>query len=436
MKKLLCLMLILAALTVGACAAWDDVPENHWAADAITEMEKAGIVNGFPDGTFHPNDTLTRAQFLAMVVRAAAPEEVPEPDSSHDWWWNSLELAEGDGLLEHLSWEPSPSSMNTSISRLEAAELLVQANERWNGLSMTPTTAELTFRDSEDIPKTYAYSVLSATEQGLLTGYPDGTFQGGKTLTRAEGCTLIQRLLSKTDLLGEGEKQALNTGEYLIKYRYTEDGGAVLTSVRQSDGQVIQTLKVPMDYHGGDDWALQPDDPGWLEIFGRSVTGTDTSRFWGLIGCYTYDGEGRFTQVTDRAVLNWTAHPSGDGILAISVQPGTRNAFSGGGVMNQAGNEVLWIHSDGKVETLLSNTPAHGLNLTAITGVEDGVVRVKHEFVMGMADFHAYEYAVENGKLRALVHEPGKGYSGYTEEEAKTEQARLDAAGCGVGSAG
>ena len=40
-----------------------------------------------------------------------------------------------------------------------------------------------------------------------------------------------------------------------------------------------------------------------------------------------------------------------------------------------------------------------------------------------------------HGKLRALVHEPGAGYSGYTAEEAKAEQQRLDEAGCGVGSA-
>ena len=60
----------------------------------------------------------------------------------------------------------------------------------------------------------------------------------------------------------------------------------------------------------------------------------------------------------------------------------------------------------------------------------------RHSRNSAAAASHAYEYAVENGKLRALIHEPGAGYSGYTEAEAKTEQARLDAAGCGVGSAG
>ena len=58
-----------------------------------------------------------------------------------------------------------------------------------------------------------------------------------------------------------------------------------------------------------------------------------------------------------------------------------------------------------------------------------------YTYVMGMSDTYRYEYAVENGKLRALVHTPGMGYSGYTEEECAAEQARLDALGVGVGAA-
>ena len=53
---------------------------------------------------------------------------------------------------------------------------------------------------------------------------------------------------------------------------------------------------------------------------------------------------------------------------------------------------------------------------------------------MGMADYHSYEYAIENGRLRALVNTPGMGFSGYTEEECAVEQARLDALGVGVNS--
>ena len=434
MKKLLCLVFILAVLTVGACAAWEDVPENHWAADAITEMEAMGIVNGYPDGTFHPDNALTRAQFLAMVIRAAAPEGTDVSDRGFDWWYGYRLAADDFGLLEHLYWEHRSQYMDAPIARQEAAELMVRANEAFNGLSLTTNSRLLRFTDDGAGNRALLASIQSASHQDLIAGYPDGSFRPYDLLTRAEGCTLIQRLMAKEGLLAEGETQVLNAGDYLIKHRFRPDGSAVLTSVRQSDRAVIQTMEVPMDSYDGMAELRKSDPDTWDAAFGRSVSGSQGDCFWGLIGYYTYDGSGRFTQVTDRAVLSWVLDPARDGIRAISDQPGTRDFFYSGGVINWAGNEVLWVHEDGTVETLLSNTPAHGLNLTDITAVLDGVVRVKHEFVMGMADLHSYEYAVENGKLRALVHEPGDGWSGYTEEETAREQQRLDEAGCGVGS--
>ena len=434
MKKLLCLMLILAALTVGACAAWDDVPEDHWAADAIAEMEKEGIVNGFPDGQFHPNDTLTRAQFLAMVVRAAAPEEVPEQDPNHDWWWNLLDLAEEANLLDNLPWEPSPTSMNTAIPRQEAAVLMVRANEIWNGLYCKSIGSLTPFRDP--IPEQYTQPVMASVVVGLMEGYPDGTFRPGDSLTRAEGCILAQRLWQRSGLLEKGEIQVENHGTYLYKLRLEDDGSVVLTGLEQSSGRVIQTLEIPVEGNRVLEEMHRLPPETWRDAFEDRGIAPGSHAFWGPIGFFVYAKDGTFTQVTDRAVLDCWGISAIDGFVALTMQPGTWSSFSGGGMEYLAGNEVLRIHSDGTVETLLSNTPAHGLNLTDITAVLDGVVRVKHEFVMGMADFHSYEYAVENGKLRALVHEPGNGWSGYTEEEAKTEQARLDAAGCGVGSAG
>ena len=56
---------------------------------------------------------------------------------------------------------------------------------------------------------------------------------------------------------------------------------------------------------------------------------------------------------------------------------------------------------------LLSDEPDHGLTFSEISLAEYGKVQVVYTYVMGMGDMHQYEYAVENGKLRALVHTPG-----------------------------
>nr|QOY38495.1 S-layer homology domain-containing protein [Anaerobacillus isosaccharinicus] len=45
-----------------------DVPKNHWASEAIETVKEAGIMNGFADGTFKPNEPVTRAQLATVVA--------------------------------------------------------------------------------------------------------------------------------------------------------------------------------------------------------------------------------------------------------------------------------------------------------------------------------------------------------------------------------
>ena len=69
MKKILCLCLAAVLLVGQAFASFSDLPQTHWASEAVDQMAQAGILEGYPDGSFRPDDILTRAQFLTMVVR-------------------------------------------------------------------------------------------------------------------------------------------------------------------------------------------------------------------------------------------------------------------------------------------------------------------------------------------------------------------------------
>ncbi|MEN3001663.1 MAG: S-layer homology domain-containing protein [Armatimonadota bacterium] len=60
----------LSLMTNLALAQMDDVPPGHWAYQAIEELVQAGIIEGYPDGTFRPNRTLTRAEFAQAIARA------------------------------------------------------------------------------------------------------------------------------------------------------------------------------------------------------------------------------------------------------------------------------------------------------------------------------------------------------------------------------
>ena len=74
MKKVL-VFLVLAALVlslpVSAQIKFKDMADNHWAADAVYDLVKRGITDGFPDGTFRGNETLTRYQTAVFLYKMA-----------------------------------------------------------------------------------------------------------------------------------------------------------------------------------------------------------------------------------------------------------------------------------------------------------------------------------------------------------------------------
>jgi hypothetical protein len=64
------LLLVSSLLTLSAYAQMNDVPQNHWAYQAIRDLVRLRILEGFPDGTFQPNRQVTRAEFAQAIARA------------------------------------------------------------------------------------------------------------------------------------------------------------------------------------------------------------------------------------------------------------------------------------------------------------------------------------------------------------------------------
>lgn len=85
MKKLIFLF-VLGALALGVPAmaqgAFNDVPVDHWAYDAVDELQQSGVLIGYPDGTFAGKRTITRYEFAVALARVLSmiPEEFTGPD--------------------------------------------------------------------------------------------------------------------------------------------------------------------------------------------------------------------------------------------------------------------------------------------------------------------------------------------------------------------
>ena len=77
-----------------------DVSENHWASSQIDELSDKGVIVGYPDGTFKPDDNVTRAEFASMAIRAlgqehasvAQPVNFTDIDSEY-WAYDSIQKA-------------------------------------------------------------------------------------------------------------------------------------------------------------------------------------------------------------------------------------------------------------------------------------------------------------------------------------------------------
>lgn len=200
MKKTIRLATLLLALvlllgTVPAFAAFADVGEDSWYKTSVDRLVSSGIVNGYEDGSFRPTDKLTRGAFLKLVSDSMFLAEVGDPDSLH-WAANSLDAAESLGIVSYEEIPRTKASLDTEISRYEMAMILIRALRTLYDKGWAETTGiESEIADYSAIPDTYKEYVGQACRLGLITGYEDGSFQGEKSLTRAEACVVITRIL-------------------------------------------------------------------------------------------------------------------------------------------------------------------------------------------------------------------------------------------------
>ncbi len=92
MKKFLLGAFLTLTMMFNAAFAYPDVESNYWAAKEINELSEQGVLVGYPDGTFQPDELVTRAEFAAMAIRALGQEhaQVAQPvtftDIDTDFW--------------------------------------------------------------------------------------------------------------------------------------------------------------------------------------------------------------------------------------------------------------------------------------------------------------------------------------------------------------
>ncbi|MCG6136917.1 MAG: S-layer homology domain-containing protein [Nostoc sp. LLA-1] len=176
-----------------------DVSSNHWAKDFISELTALEVLQGFPDGSFRPDEQVTRAQFAAMLTQAFQKVRVRNPISFNDvsnryWAYNAIREAYASGFLATTGSNFNPTQ---SLSRLEVLLALARGlNYTFSGSTETILAA---YSDASSIRSDVRSAIAALTERGVIVNYPNvQSLNADKVATRAEVSALIYRALAST----------------------------------------------------------------------------------------------------------------------------------------------------------------------------------------------------------------------------------------------
>ena len=162
---------------------------GHWAQGVISELIKAGAISGYPDGSFRPDSSITRAEFAAVLVKALKLEPrsgVTFSDTVGHWAQVSIETAAGHGIVS--GYENGSFGPDNLITREQMAVMIVKAADLSAGEGKT-------FTDAGQIGAWAKTAVAAASGNSIISGYPDGSFRPQANATRAEAAAVIVKIL-------------------------------------------------------------------------------------------------------------------------------------------------------------------------------------------------------------------------------------------------
>lgn len=185
------------------------IPEPDNSPVGLNTEDHVAYIIGYEDGTVRPGTNITRAEVATIFFRLLTDETRESYWSqssgftdvaSGAWYNNAVSTLTRAGILD--GYEDGSFRPNASITRAEFTKIAVSFFKHAGGASSNP------FNDVPD-SAWYAEFVKTAAELGLIDGYEDGTFRPNAPITRAEACTIVNRTLGrapdKDNLLPEHE---------------------------------------------------------------------------------------------------------------------------------------------------------------------------------------------------------------------------------------
>ena len=171
-----------------------DLHPEDWFIKSVSRLVELGGIDGYPDDTFRPNNTITTAEFIKMTVGSLGYSET-EPKVGH-WATNYVKKAEEIGLID--KGEYSESELNKPINRYQMIKIVIKATEhKGEKAPSNYKEYENYIKDIKSVPLEYKGYVIKGYAIGIVDGYEDTSFKGDRNLTRAEAVTVIMRIYNE-----------------------------------------------------------------------------------------------------------------------------------------------------------------------------------------------------------------------------------------------
>lgn len=191
MKKniiLILLMIMLMSVFSQVLAAQVNDIGGHWGRENIQYLLDKGIIKGYGDGTFKPNASITRAEFITIINKAIDNNKVgnvsfSDVKSGH-WHYDEVRKAVGAGYIS--GFPNNTFRPNETIERQDAS-IMIRAAFGFDKVH-NPT---VTFSDRSSIRSDAVCCVNALASKGYISGHNNGKFEPRGSLTRAEAATIV-----------------------------------------------------------------------------------------------------------------------------------------------------------------------------------------------------------------------------------------------------
>ena len=285
MKNILKALLSVAVVAFGImpAIAFPDVNSDHWAAAEIKLLSEQGVIVGYPDGTFKPDDNVTRAEFAAMAIRALNQHhtKVVQPVNFTDvtvdhWAYEDIQKALYFDLISYEK-EGELFRPDDSVSRAESMAVAVNAlTTETISLEKAKSVLAKRYIDTHTVPEWFLIPAGKAEILGMIVVIPSAekaSLEAERPATRAEVAAILFKMMEQAKLNPNAklaEAMRKKTGEGYVVPEATVQGsvgtlpaGSIVPiklttyiSSQTSEGGAMYTATAPQNYVTKDKYIL------------------------------------------------------------------------------------------------------------------------------------------------------------------------------------